>query len=49
MEDFKKSNRRREPSYNSRFILIAATVLLAVVAVVITAKFATIKALFWLE
>lgn len=45
----KKPKRRREPSFDNRFIGIAVIVLLVVLAVIAFAKFASLKTLFWLE
>lgn len=45
----KKNKLRREPSHSTQFVLIGIIVLLVVLLVIFIAKFAAIKALFWLE
>ena len=47
--ELKKPKRRREPSYDRRFIGIAVIVMLVVLLVILIAKFASLKTLFWLE
>lgn len=45
----KKNKPRREPSHSTQFVLIGIIVLLVILLVTLIAKFAAIKALFWLD
>lgn len=49
VENRRKKKWRREPSHNSRFIAVALVALLVILAVILIAKFTTLKTLFWLE
>lgn len=44
-----KTKKRREPSYDARFIWAGFIVFLIVLLVIGIAKFASLKPLFWLE
>jgi hypothetical protein len=47
--ELKQSKKRRELSFDDRFIWAAFIVLLIVLLVIGIAKFASLKTLFWLE
>ena len=47
--ELKKTNRRRELSFDDRFIWAAFIIFLIVLLVIGIAKFASLKTLFWFE
>lgn len=47
--ELKQSKKRREKSFDDRFIWVGFIVLLIVLLVIGIAKFASLKTIFWLE